>query len=141
MLQNIRKNLVYVLPVVVVIMLIGLVLSRVYQPTGGGIPEPDIRIDASEAYQHIGRAAEVCGNVANAVFRQEIGGEPTFINLTNPHPNQELTVVIWGNNRNKWPVPPEEYYTNQRICVVGVIEDHRGTPQIEVREPEQITIR
>lgn len=134
-----RKNLKYIFPFLLVITIGGLFLSRVYQPVPG-IPEPEITISSEEAIQHIGKAAEVCGTVANTRFIPEIGGKPTFINFGKPSPNQEITVVIWGENRPKWDQMPEIMYSNKRICATGVLEMHKGTPQIEVIEPNQLHI-
>ena len=127
MLPSFRKNLKYILPVVILIMVFGLILSRVYTPDPG-IPEPEIRIHSDEAKDHIGKAAEVCGMTASVRFIPEIGGAPTF------------TAVIWGENRSKWESSPESIYPEQEICVNGRIESHEGTPQIEVRNPEQIRL-
>ncbi|MAO65999.1 MAG: DNA-binding protein [Balneola sp.] len=139
MLPSFRKNLKYILPVVILIMVFGLILSRVYTPDPG-IPEPEIRIHSDEAKDHIGKAAEVCGMTASVRFIPEIGGAPTFINFGLPDPNQTFTAVIWGENRSKWESSPESIYPEQEICVNGRIESHEGTPQIEVRNPEQIRL-
>ena len=136
--KYIRKNLKYIFPVLIVIMVLGLVLSRIYQPDNSP-PEPEIRISASEANEHIGKAAEVCGTIVSVNYIAQLGGKPTFINFGRPHPNQLFTAVIWGNNRPKWDVPPERHYINKNICVRGRIEIHDGTPQIVVKHPEQIT--
>lgn len=138
--KNIRNNLKYIFPVLVVIMIAGLVLSRVYQPEYSP-PEPEVRIAADEAHNHIGTPAEVCGEVASADYLQQVGGEPTFINLGRPYPNQTFTTVIWGDNRAKWTIPPEQQYEGQEVCVTGRIESHEGTPQIIVSSPGQIAIQ
>lgn len=138
--KNIRKRLKYIFPVLIAIMIAGLVLSRVVQPDSS-IPEPDIRIEAAEASDYIGRAAEVCGEVASADHLPRVGGEPTFLNLSCAYPDQSFTAVIWGDNRAKWRQPPEQRYANREICVGGKIEMYEGTPQIIVEDPDQIEIQ
>jgi len=69
------------------------------------------------------------------------GGEPTFINLGEKHPNQPLTTLIWGENRARWPQPPEVRYGGETICVTGEADLHEGTPQIVVSSPKQIQVR
>lgn len=138
--KNIRKRLKYIFPVLILIMVVGLVLSRVYQPDSAP-PEPEVEIKAAEAGEYIGTAAEVCGEVASAEYLPQIGGEPTFINLGRAHPNQLFTAVIWGNDRARWREPPEQYFKNRQICVTGRIEMHEGTPQIIVEYPDQIDIQ
>ncbi len=137
--KRIRKWIKYLFPVLAVILLLGLIFSRVYQPE----PKlsPVIRINALEASGHIGTVAEVCGRVASADFLPEIGGEPTFINLERPHPDQPFTAVIWGRDRHKWQFSPHQHYAGRRICVTGKIELHEDTPQIVVSSPDQIVIR
>jgi DNA/RNA endonuclease YhcR with UshA esterase domain len=138
--KNIRKRLKYIFPVLIVIMVVGLVLSRVYQPESPS-PEPEVRIKASEASDYIGTAAEVCGKVASTDYVPQVGGEPTFINLGRTHPNQLFTVVIWGSNRTKWIEQPERLYAKREICVSGMIEIYEDTPQIIVESPDQIEIQ
>lgn len=137
MFSSFRKNLKYILPALIVIMLFGLILSRVYTPDPG-IPEPEIQINSDEAQNHIGTAAEVCGKVANTRFIPQIAGQPTFINFDRPDTNQTFTAVIWGKNRSKWEQLPENIYPGNEVCVTGRIESHQGTPQIEVKNLEQI---
>lgn len=137
MMKNIRKRLTYFLPALIVLMIIGLVLSRIHQPESS-VTEPEVQITADEAHNHIGRAAEVCGKVASADYSRQIGGRPTFLNFGQPHPDQLFTAVIWGDNRPKWPNPPEKHYLDRKICITGQIEMHEGTPQIVVHSPNQI---
>lgn len=140
MITSLRKNLKVILPAVILIMVFGLIFSRVYQPEPN-IPEPEILINSDEAIDHIGKAAEVCGKVVNARFIPEIGGRPTFLNFDRTDPNQTFTAVIWGENRSKWKQLPENMYSDKEICVTGRIESHEGSPQIEVVSPEQIRIK
>jgi len=132
----IRKNVKIIIPILAGILIIGLLLSRVFQP--GSEPEPEIRIEASEAINYIGRTAEVCGAVASVSFLSDITGQPTFINFDEPYPDQTFTVVIWGENRHSWHHPPEDLYENREICVSGRIRLHEGSPQIIASSPDQI---
>jgi len=92
---------------------------------------------AAEAKGHIGEVAIVCGKVVDTRFADNIRGTPTFLNFEKPHPNQLFTVVIWVRFRDKFE-KPEAKYKDKEICVKGKIEEHRGTPQIEARDPAQI---
>ena len=75
----------------------------------------------------------------SADYAQSSSGRPTFINLDKPYPNHSFTLVIWGDNRGNFGEPPERTYMNQRICVTGMIESYRNSPQIVVTTPSQIT--
>ena len=41
----------------------------------------------------------VCGIVASAHYAASSKGQPTFVNLDKPYPNQIFTVLIWGSDR------------------------------------------
>ncbi len=135
--KHFRKWILRLMPVLAILMVAGLILSRVYQPEPRDT-RPDLQISAFEASDHIGERAVVCGIVESANFIPSIDGEPTFLNLGRPYPDQPFTVVIWGEDRGRWTVPPEERYLTRHICVTGTIRDHEGTPQIRVREPYRI---
>ena len=76
------------------------------------------KLSPSEAKQHIGEHATVCGAVASARFAQQSCGKPTFLNLDKPYPNQIFTVLIWGDDRAKFGTP-ESKYMNKKIFVSG----------------------
>ncbi len=138
MIQKIRKSLSYLLPIMAIVLIIGLILSRIYSPEPSP-PTPEITISADEASEYAGTVAEVCGRVESANYLPQVGGQPTFLNFGQPHPNQLFTAVIWGDKRRLWRTPPEEAYLHQNICVSGRIQMHEGTPQIEVEYREQIS--
>jgi DNA/RNA endonuclease YhcR with UshA esterase domain len=94
-------------------------------------------ISANEARNHVGENATVCGEVASAHYAARSRGNPTFINLDRPYPNQVFTVVIWGNDRPKFG-DPEANYSGKRICVTGRITMYRGAPETVVHNPSQI---
>ncbi len=96
-------------------------------------------ISALEAKKHVGEKATVCGDVVGAHYAASTRGNPTFINLDKPYPNQIFTALIWGNDRPKFG-NPEQDYRDKRICVTGKITDYRGVPEIVAYEPLQIKI-
>jgi len=96
-------------------------------------------ISPEDAINHIGQQATVCGNVSSTHFSSRSKGQPTFINLNRPYPNQIFTVLIWGSDRSKFPGAPENYYSNKRICVSGKIQQYKGAPEIVVKSANQIS--
>jgi len=98
-------------------------------------------ITPGDASKHIGETKTVCGTVASTFYSVRSKGQPTFLNLDKPYPNQIFTVVIWGPDRNKFKNSPEVFFKEKTICVTGQIETYRGKPQIIVRDPSQITIK
>jgi DNA/RNA endonuclease YhcR with UshA esterase domain len=95
------------------------------------------KLSAAETKDHVGETATVCGNVVSTRYAASTRGQPTFLNLDKPYPNQVFTVVIWGNNRSKFGRPEVEY-KEKRVCVTGKIAEYRGVPQVIVDDPAQI---
>ena len=107
--------------------------------TGPGIP--DHAIAAARAVAHVGETATVCDSVAST--RHLAGGRrPTFLNLGRPYPRQDLTIVIRGQDRPAFEAAgrPEVRFRDRRVCVSGVVELYRGTPQIAVDDPARLWI-
>jgi len=91
----------------------------------------------SQASSHIGERGTVCGVVSGGYYAKSTKGTPTFINLDGRYPNHKFTILIWGENRHNF-TSPERKYTNQRICVTGYIELHKGLPEIEIEDSGQL---
>jgi hypothetical protein len=66
------------------------------------------KLTASEAKDHVGETATVCGTVVSARYAASTKSQPTFLNLDKPYPNQVFTVLIWGQNRSKFGTPPPD---------------------------------
>ena len=97
-----------------------------------------VTISPEDAINHIGANSTVCGVVASAKYSIRTKGQPTFLNLNRPYPNHIFTVLIWGSDRSKFSTPPEQYYSNKKICVTGTIKQFKGIPEIIVSDPSQI---
>lgn len=98
------------------------------------------KITASEAKNHIGEKASVCGQVVSAHYAARTKGNPTFLNLDEPYPKQIFTILIWGSDRAKFG-DPENKYANKKVCVTGTIKDYRGIPEVVAEQPSQIEIQ
>jgi DNA/RNA endonuclease YhcR with UshA esterase domain len=97
------------------------------------------KLTAAEAKEHFGDNATVCGEVVSTRYAASSKGQPTFLNLDKPYPNQMFTVVIWGSNRSKFKTP-EEDYKDKKICITGKITAYDGLPEIIVDDPKEIRI-
>jgi hypothetical protein len=97
-------------------------------------------ISAAEAKNHVGERGTVCGEVASTHYAARSRGNPTFINLDKPYPDQIFTVLIWGSDRPKFG-DPEVRYRNKHICATGKISDYKGVPEIVAYESSQINVR
>lgn len=98
-------------------------------------------ITAAEAANHVGEQQTVCGMVTSTHFASGSRGQPTFINLDRPYPNQIFTVMIWGSDRPNFPNAPEVYYRGKGVCVTGLIKSYRGKPEIIASRPDQIRLQ
>ena len=105
-----------------------------------GVGYAQTSISAAEAKSHVGERATVCGEVASTHYAARTWGNPTFINLDKPYPNQIFTVLIWGTDRPKFG-DPEELYRNKHICIIGKISDYKGVPEVVAYEPPQIKVQ
>ena len=98
-------------------------------------------IRPEDAHRYVGEVVTVCGYVASTKYASKSKGQPTFLNLDKPYPDQIFIVVIWGNKRHLFNRPPEKKYKGKNICVTGQIIIYRGIPEIIVDNPAQILIR
>lgn len=116
-------------------------LEREAREAGRGLWNPEAlpRLTADEAADHIGSMATVCGTVASTKFAKRSNGQPTYLNLGRPYPEQLLTIVIWGTDREGFEKPESRYF-GKRICVTGKIRWFKGRPEIIARDPSQIVI-
>ncbi len=93
----------------------------------------------ADAASRVGEEATVCGEVSGAKYSDHRKGKPTFIDFGPPHPNQFFTALIWGEYRGKFDYVPESLL-GKTICVSGTITEHKGRPEIKVRDPSQIEV-
>ena len=96
-------------------------------------------ISWDKATQYIGKDVTVTGSVVGITYAVHSRGSPTFINLGLNYPDPaRLTVVIWGEDRDKFKPNPEKTYQGKNLYVRGVVGEYKGSPQIVVKLPEQI---
>jgi hypothetical protein len=95
------------------------------------------KITARQAKDHVGEAQTVCGKVVSTRYAPRSKGQPTFLNLDEPYPNEIFTILIWGEDRSKFGTP-ETDYRDKNVCITGKISSYQGTPEIVATEPSQI---
>ncbi len=94
-----------------------------------------------EAQQHVGETVTVCGPVAETEYANTSDGQPAFIDLGVAYPDERrVTLVIWGEDRNAFPEPPETMYAGTTICVTGEPYIYEGVCYIRVTSPSQVQI-
>ncbi len=104
-------------------------------PANTGQKDPFPLISWEEAARYIGEEAIVEG----VVVRTYNSGKAAFLNF---HENWRGTfsVVIFANDFDAFPQPPEKYYLNKRVRVRGKIKEYKGAPEIIVSSPAQIEV-
>jgi hypothetical protein len=90
-------------------------------------------------YINLLKDTTVCDKMFDGKFLES--SQITLLNLGGAYPNQKITVVIKGADRNKFKTPPESLYLDKTICVKGPVQIYRGRPEIVVTDPQQITIQ
>jgi len=92
---------------------------------------PGGALTAGQASSFVGQWKTVCGIVVSPTY---LTGGPTFLNLDVPYPNQIFTILIWPEDRFRYPQPPEAMFAGRMTCAAGVISSYNGVPQIEARD-------
>ena len=95
-------------------------------------PPPPPIIQSSEASEHIGQRATVCGVVVSKNTSEQSNGKPTFVNLDRSFPQQNFTIVIWGKDSPA----VGDFPATGKVCVTGTIDTYRGNPQIAVHDAQ-----
>jgi DNA/RNA endonuclease YhcR with UshA esterase domain len=96
-------------------------------------------LTAEQAKNHVGENATVCGVVASTHHAASSRGTPTFVNLDKPYPNQVFTILIWGEDLEKFSPKPSTW-EGKRVCATGVIGSYRSSPEIVAKSPGQIKL-
>ena len=96
-------------------------------------------VKLEELPNHIGDSVKVKGKIFGVRFMQSSKNSPTFINLGASYPNQLLTVVIWGNVREKLGYIPEDKKFQEGMAIVtGKVAMYKDNPQIVITDPKQL---
>lgn len=93
------------------------------------------------AGSYVGQNLSFVGVVHEVSYMPELDGEPTFVNIGASFPDTErLTAVIWGRNGPYFYDFINSQPVGLTVCVSGKVESYRGTAQIELRSPAQLSV-
>ena len=99
----------------------------------------DSPIDWRLAKNHVGRLVAVHGTVKEYRYMPNVKGAPTWINLGAKYPaKNRLTMVIWGDHRNKFGRALSESLVNRQVCIIGKVGMRDGIPQITLKWPREL---
>jgi hypothetical protein len=94
-------------------------------------------INAQDAPRYVGETATICGVVASTNFARQVPGKATFLDMDKPYPNETVTVLIWGEDRDRFGAL-ESTFLQKRVCATGQIQLYRGRPQVIVHDPREL---
>lgn len=98
-------------------------------------------IKIEEILNYVGDSINVCGKIFSGRYLQGNDKRPTLLNVGAVYPNQLLTLIIYGTDRQNFEEAPEYFYKEKEVCISGVVELYNNKPQIVVRNKEQIIIK
>jgi hypothetical protein len=87
---------------------------------------------------NVGDSVVVAGKIYNGAYLIHVKTKPTFLNLGDTSPNHRLIIRIEPEDRDKFPAPPETYFLNKYVRVTGKLQEYKGTPLIQLSQPEMI---
>lgn len=99
------------------------------------------KITPDEAAKHIGDSVTVCGKIFGGKYFDRAENKITLLNMGAAYPQSPLTIVIDEAGRKNFTTKPEEYYTDKIVCVVGIVKEYKGKPQIVITKEVEITIQ
>jgi len=77
--------------------------------------------------------------VEGTVVRSYKSGEAVFLNFSEDYQGT-FSVVIFSEDWEKFPQPPETLFYGRQVRVQGPLEEYQGAPEIVVRDPWQIEV-
>ena len=99
-------------------------------------------IEVKEAYKFVGETKIVCGRIVSTKYLKRSSGGPIFLNFGRDYPNQQMTGLIWfGRFSDYFSYKPEKKLKRKTVCVKGLISEHEGKTQMEIRTEKQIRIQ
>ena len=99
-------------------------------------------IEVKEAYKYVGETKIVCGRIVSTKYLRRSSGGPIFLNFGRDYPNQQMTGLIWfGRFAEYFSYKPEKKLKRKTVCVKGLISEHEGKTQMEIRTEQQIKIQ
>lgn len=97
-------------------------------------------IQTSEVAKHVGDSVVFTGTIMSGRWLHASNGSPTLLNVDGLYPNQLLTLVVYGADRDQFSEAPEMAYVKKRVKVYGKIELFKDKPQVVLHSEKQIAV-
>ena len=91
-------------------------------------------IDWSEADNYYNQYVIIEGTIVDTFN----SGKVCFLNFHTDY--QYFTAVIFACDLPGFLYPPDTYYLDKKVHIIGIIKEYRGSPEIIVKTPDQIKI-
>ena len=91
-------------------------------------------IDWSDADKFYGLCVIVEGIIVNA----HNSGTVCFLNFHKNYDN--FSAVIFASDFPAFAMPPEFLYSGRTVHIIGIVLEHKGSPEIIVKTPDQIRV-
>jgi hypothetical protein len=95
-------------------------------------------IPAKDAAKHIGETVTITDKVFSGKYFDN--NKMTLLDIGGYNPNQLLTLMIPGADKEKFKGSPEIDYKGKEVTVTGKIIEYKGKPEIIVTDPAQIKL-
>ncbi|MFI5162587.1 MAG: hypothetical protein ACHQHN_15015 [Sphingobacteriales bacterium] len=102
------------------------------------IASAQTKIAAKDASKHIGDTVTISDKIYSTKLIENTN--MVLLDMGGSHPKQLLTIVIKGEDRNKFSNKPEEYYKGRNVNVTGVLINYNGKPEIIISSPENLKV-
>ena len=97
------------------------------------------KISLNDVKNHINDSVEITSKVSEISYLPNAKNSPTIIYVGGKSPKQLLSVVIFGDIRNKLGYnPQEEKYLQGVVIARGKLELVNRKPQIVIKDPKQL---
>jgi len=103
--------------------------------TAKPLQQPTIRINYTEAPNHVGEYACVSGKIDH-VYTSQKG--TIFLNFRPDYKTSPFGAAIFGSDAYKFPNPKQ--YEGETVEITGLIKSYQGRPEIILNDPGQIKI-
>ena len=96
-------------------------------------------ITISEAKNHINEPVKLKGKVLSIFLSDKYNGKPTYFNLDDNYPNNQINIIIYESDLKKMNINPVDF-KGKNVIIRGTIKQKTSKPYIVLKRREQIEI-
>ena len=100
-------------------------------------PPPDLKpgesVPWNEAHRYAGHTVTVEGTIVDTHRAATI----CFLNFDKDWQGK-FYMVVFKDDFDAWPPSPDVHFLNRKVRVTGLVELHRGRPQLKIKEKSQV---